>query len=448
MKKRKQWICFICTAALFFSLVAPVSATEDGSFGAGEMEQDNSGVIEEGGQEAPDTSEAQKQDEAKKAAESTTTTTKSYLDIKNDEINNAQAEKEKLESSLSNVKKMKNELEKSKYDLNLYVTELDSNLNQIESNLANLNTLIKEKEQDIAEAKQELKEAQESERTQYAAMKQRIKFMYEKGEYSFFDIIFGAGSFTDMLNKIEYVQRLSNYDQKKMEEYQQTILYVQACQEELNAQQETLQAAAKAAEEEQAAVAELITEKQEQIEEYEEDISDKEQLIKEYEEDLAVQNNTISALEQAVAAEKKRLAESGQKSSVSYNGGKFAWPAPSYTRISSDYGMRIHPTLNVEKFHNGVDMAAPNGSPILAAYDGQVVAADYNSSMGNYIMIDHGDGLYTVYMHCSSLYVAAGANVAKGDNIGAVGSTGRSTGPHLHFSVRLNGNYVNPWNYL
>ena len=110
--------------------------------------------------------------------------------------------------------------------------------------------------------------------------------------------------------------------------------------------------------------------------------------------------------------------------------------------------MRVHPTLNVEKFHNGVDMAAPSGSPILAAYDGQVVAADYNASMGNYIMIDHGDGLYTIYMHCSALYVSTGANVTKGANIAAVGSTGRSTGPHLHFSVRLNGNYVSPWNYL
>ena len=446
MRKRKQWISFICVITLLFSLAVPVSATEEGGFGAGEMNQDNSGVIEGGGEAAPDTSEAQAQDEAKKAEESKTTTP-SYLDIKNAEISDAQAEKKKLESGLSNVKKMKSELEKSKYDLNLYVTELDGNLNEIESNLVNLNTLIEEKEQDIAEAKQELESAQEAERTQYASMKQRIKFMYEKGEYSFIDI-FGAGSFTELLNKVEYVKRLSDYDRKKMDEYQQTILYVQACQEELNAQQETLQAAAKAAEAEQAAVAELITEKQEQIEEYEADISDKEQLIKEYEEDIAMQNNTISALEQAVAAEKKRLAESGQKSSVSYNGGKFAWPAPSYTRISSDYGMRMHPTLNVEKFHNGVDMAAPNGSPILAAYDGQVVAADYNASMGNYIMIDHGDGLYTVYMHCSALYVSAGASVAKGANIAAVGSTGRSTGPHLHFSVRLNGNYVNPWNYL
>ena len=93
-------------------------------------------------------------------------------------------------------------------------------------------------------------------------------------------------------------------------------------------------------------------------------------------------------------------------------------------------------------------MAAASGSPILAAYDGTVVAAAYSSSMGNYVMIDHGDGLYTIYMHASALYVSSGQSVTAGEQIAAVGSTGNSTGPHLHFSVRLNGAYVSPWNYL
>ena len=93
-------------------------------------------------------------------------------------------------------------------------------------------------------------------------------------------------------------------------------------------------------------------------------------------------------------------------------------------------------------------MAAPSGSPILAAYDGEVVAASYSATMGNYIMIDHGDGLITIYMHASALEVSQGQTVARGEEIGKVGSTGRSTGPHLHFSVRKDGSYVSPWNYL
>ena len=158
--------------------------------------------------------------------------------------------------------------------------------------------------------------------------------------------------------------------------------------------------------------------------------------------------NVIS-FEEAVRIleEKKRLLAENKKAIV-YDGGQFKWPAPEYTRISDDYGNRIHPILGTQQFHNGVDMAAPSGSPILAAYDGEVIAASYSASMGNYIMIDHGDGLITIYMHASSVNVSPGTMVARGERIGSVGSTGRSTGPHLHFSVRLNGSYVSPWNYL
>ena len=151
----------------------------------------------------------------------------------------------------------------------------------------------------------------------------------------------------------------------------------------------------------------------------------------------------LAAGSQAVAADKAKLAQAR-----SYDGGAFCWPAPSYTRVSSEYGYRIHPIYGTQKFHNGVDLAAPGGSPILAAYDGVVVAATYNASMGNYVMIDHGDGLYTIYMHASSLLVSAGQSVSRGQKIALVGSTGNSTGNHLHFSVRLNGSYVSPWNYI
>ena len=173
------------------------------------------------------------------------------------------------------------------------------------------------------------------------------------------------------------------------------------------------------------------------------DISNKEAAIKAYEDEIKAENEAIAALEREVAADKASL-----YSRYMYDGGMFTWPCPNYSRISDNYGMRMHPTLGVEKMHNGIDLAAPSGSPILAAYNGTVVAADYNSTMGNYIMINHGAGLYTIYMHCSALYVSKGQDVTSGTKIGAVGSTGRSTGPHLHFGVRLNGNYVSPWNYL
>ena len=180
---------------------------------------------------------------------------------------------------------------------------------------------------------------------------------------------------------------------------------------------------------------------------YETDINNKEKAIKEYKEEIEAQENEIAMLEAQIAEEKKKiLANSGVV--LTYDGGAFKFPVASYTRVSDEYGPRIHPTLGIQQFHNGVDLASPKGTAIYAAYDGIVVAAAYSATMGNYVMIDHGSGLYTIYMHASALYVEKDDIVVRGETIAAVGSTGRSTGPHLHFSVRLNGEYQSPWNYI
>ena len=210
---------------------------------------------------------------------------------------------------------------------------------------------------------------------------------------------------------------------------------------------EVLDEAKAAVEAEEASLEELIAEKEGEIVAYQSDITTKAAAIAEYEAEIAEQNELIAALEAAVHAERKKLAEASGKR-LTYDGGMFCFPAPDYRRISDDYGWRIHPILGTKQFHNGVDLAAPSGSRILAAYDGEVVTAAYSPSMGNYIMIDHGDNLYTIYMHASALYVSKGDLVGKGEKIAAVGSTGRSTGNHLHFSVRKDGAYVSPWNYI
>ena len=131
-----------------------------------------------------------------------------------------------------------------------------------------------------------------------------------------------------------------------------------------------------------------------------------------------------------------------------YNGGAFTWPVPSSYRVTSDYGPRVSPTAGASSNHKGIDIGAPYGSNIVAAADGKVTTVKYSSSAGNYVMLSHGGGLYTVYMHCSSTAVTVGQEVAAGDVIAYVGSTGISTGNHLHFGVSLNGSYVSPWNYL
>ncbi len=363
------------------------------------------------------------------------------------ELETAEKEKKQLQGNISNVKKMVAELEKAKDDLEEYVTELDADLTDIEARIEDLKHLIADKEQEIEEATADLNEAEEIQHEQYESMKKRIKFMYERGDSFYLDMIFSAGSFAEMLNKADYAEMLSEYDTRKLEEYKETCEYIAACKADLEADMEVLEEAKAQVDAEQENLKELIDEKNDQISATMYDINNKEAAIKELEADLAAQTAAIQSIEQAIAEERRKLAEESGRV-LTYDGGMFKWPAPSYTRISDDYGNRIHPILGVQQFHNGVDMAAPAGSPILAAYDGEVVAADYNASMGNYVMIDHGDSLYTIYMHASALYVSKGDIVGKGQKIAAVGSTGRSTGNHLHFSVRKDGSYVSPWNYL
>lgn len=361
------------------------------------------------------------------------------------EIAKAKDEKKGLQSGLTNVKELKKQLEASKTSLANYIAELDADLAEIQAKITELKEMISTKEQEIEEKTVELEEAVEVQEAQYEAMKLRIKFMYEKGDTLYMELFFSSDSFGDMLNKADYIEMLSSYDRKMLDEYVAQAEYVALCKEGLEEERDVLEEAKKAVEAEEASLNELIADKEQQIIAVSSDIKNKEAAIAEYEAEIASQNETIAALEKAVAEERKKLAaEQGRR----YDGGVFSWPAPSYTRISDDYGNRMHPTLGIQKFHNGIDMAAPGGSAILAAYDGKVVAAAYSSSMGNYIMIDHGDSLYTIYMHASALYVSTGQEVSKGQKIAAVGSTGRSTGNHLHFSVRKGGNYVNPWGYL
>lgn len=363
------------------------------------------------------------------------------------EIEKAKEEVSGLKSSLTDVEKLKKELEQSKNDLTAYVMKLDGQLADIQDKIAKYNDMITEKEKEIEETARDLDEAQARQELQYAAMKKRIQFMYERSDSFYLETLFGSNSIAGIVNRADYIEALSRYDREKLNEYVETRKYVELCKEELETEKQLLDETKLAVEQEEENVNTLIGEKEAQIVSVSGDIANKEAAIKEYEDMIAQENAEIAALEKAVAEEKARLEAENAQARI-YNGGLFAWPCPGYKRISDEYGNRMHPILGIEKFHNGLDMAASSGTPILAAYDGDVVAADYSGSMGNYIMIDHGSGLYTIYMHCSALYVSKGQTVYKGQNIAAVGSTGRSTGPHLHFSVRLNGNYVSPWNYL
>ena len=358
---------------------------------------------------------------------------------KQDQISQAQKERETM--------KIKKDLETQKSNLKNYVAQLDRNLSEIEQNIAELKSKITAKEEEITQTQAELDAALEREENQKNAMIRRIRIMYERGDSYFVDMMLKAESFSDFLNRADFMDLVMAYDRQQWKDFMENRKYIELCKQELEEQKAILDEAKAGVEQEQANMESLIDQKNRDIVAYESDISNKEQAIKEYKQSIADQDAEIAALEAAIAAEKKRILEASG-TVLTYDGGVFKFPLASYTRISDDYGNRIHPTLGIEQFHNGVDFAAPKGTAIYAAYDGQVVAATYSNTMGNYVMIDHGGGLYTIYMHASALYVSKDDIVVRGETIAAVGSTGRSTGNHLHFSVRKDGAYTSPWNYI
>lgn len=380
------------------------------------------------------------------AAPSSPITSESIREKEN-QIAQAREDKENLQSGLTDLQKLKHDLESKRTNLKNYVTELDTSLAEIEKNIAELNRKITEKEDEIVLTQGELDVALQQENSQKESMLSFIRLVYEMGTDPAMEILLSATSFSDFLNKADYVERIFSYQNILLQNYQTTREYVELCMEQLELEKEILDQTRSNVKIEQQNLEELIEQKNRDIINYETDINTKARAIKELEEEIQAEEEVIAALEAAIIAEKKQLiANNG--SVLKYDGGVFKFPLATYSRISDEYGMRIHPTLGVEQFHNGVDFASPKGTAIFAAYDGRVVAADYSATMGNYIMIDHGDGLYTIYMHASALYVKTNDVVVRGETIAAVGSTGRSTGSHLHFSVRLNGEYVSPWNYL
>ena len=374
--------------------------------------------------------------------------TSSSIKDKQNQISAAEKEKKELQGSLSNLKKIKKELESKKSDLKSYVEQLDTTLAEVEENITQLKAKILVKEEELKQAEEELNQAQEKENNQREAILTNIRLMYENSGNYVAELLVSSNGLGDMLNKADYIESIVAYSKDRFDEFQLNRQMVELCKESLELEKEILDSAKETVEAEVKNLEELIKQKEKDITEYETSIENKEKAIKEYEADIAAQNEVIKMLEKAIAEERKRLAEQNGGVKLTYDGGTFKFPLASYTRISDDYGNRIDPLLGIQSFHNGVDFAAPKGTAIYAAYDGVVVAAAYHYSMGNYVMIDHGDNLFTIYMHASKLYVKADDVVARGDTIAAVGTTGRSTGNHLHFGVRKDGAYVSPWNYL
>lgn len=352
---------------------------------------------------------------------------------------------EDIKSDLDQVKKNIAQLEANKSNLKSYIARLDQEAASLSAQIQKLNEDIEAKKEEIVQAEKELDEAEQVADRQYEDMKLRIQYLYEAGNPSYLEMLLTADSIGDFLNKSAYVKEVSEYDRKMMDEYIAQKEAVAAAKEVLESEEEELELMADAAEEQKETVDALIKKKTAEIQSYQAQIDSQNSNAAEFQEDLEEQEKLLNQIEEQIAA--AALANASMDDGDGGASG-FVWPCPSSRRITSGFGPRSQPVPGASTNHKGIDIGASHGSSIVAAAAGRVTTSTYSSSAGNYIVISHGNGLSTVYMHCSALYVSVGDTVSAGQAIAAVGSTGFSTGPHLHFGVIKNGVYVNPGNYV
>lgn len=341
---------------------------------------------------------------------------------------------------------------------------LAEQLNQIIEEMNEAQEKLARKQEEIKQAEEELVRAKVDENTQYQSMKKRIRYMYEIGNSQFIEVLAKSQNMGDFLNNVEYVNQLSEYDREKLVDFQIICKEVEEKERALEEEYQVLKGLQDALIAKQAEVEQLLDDKNLQIADLEDQIGENaarlQELIRQAEEEKRKQEEQAAAAAAAAAAEAEaaaRAAQAAQNSSRSGGGsayipsdnivvsgsGQLSNPCPGAS-ISSTFGYRTFDN----SYHNGLDLAASSGAPTYAADDGTVIIAGWSDSAGNWVVIDHGNGMVTKYMHHSALAVSAGQSVSRGQQVGYVGSTGYSTGPHLHFQVEMGGSPVDPQAYL
>ena len=357
--------------------------------------------------------------------------TQSEIDALKQEQAESQAKQEALKEQLADVEADQAAAQQKRQ-------LLTQQLNAINAELENIDAQIAWYDGEIAQKEEERKEAEAREAEQYELFCQRVRMMEEQGTVSYWSILFNAKDFSDLMDRMADVDAVMDYDNAVMEELIATREELERLQGELeNARAEEQEArdqqAAKQAEQ-QAKVAEA----QALLDQINADVA-------EVNRQLDAESAAASEIQAEIARKQKQLEEERKQQNIVISSESgYLWPLPGYYTLSSLFGYRIHPITGVAHSHTGIDIPAPGGTSILAAKSGQVVTSAYHYSYGNYVVIDHGNGNSTLYAHMSSRAVSEGQMVSQGQVIGYVGTTGSSTGNHLHFEVRDNYTRVDP----
>ena len=418
MKNRKRWVSVIAgvmAAIMLLSLILSLIPTRVGAASSGEIRKQIAALKEE-----------------KKEIDAQLKDVKNQLKENNNEISSIVARKDTIDQEIQ---------------------LLHQQMDNINHQVATYALLIADKQDELDDANYRLDDLN-------AKNKERLRAMEEDGAISYWAVIFKANSFSDLLDRISMVQEINAADQRRLKEISEVAQQVSTVQSELVREKAELDAVRKeldAAEvtmaEKRAEADKLLAELVARGEEFEALIDESEDLQSDLMKQIAQKEKDLKAQEykEWLATYVPTTRPSGTDTTPSTQApSSSGWVKPlrSYT-ITSPFGMRVHPISGVYKMHEGVDLSAPQGTPIYAAKSGKVTTTSFQAGgAGYYVSINHGDGFSSVYMHMTHYIVKPGNYVSAGQVIGYVGSTGGSTGPHLHFGISYNGKYVNPMNYI
>ena len=334
--------------------------------------------------------------------------------------------------------------------------EIDQQIKLIHDEIDNINAQIQAYNLMIAEKQKELDDAKTRQANLSEQYSTRIRAMEKNSHISYWSVLFQSTSFSDFLGNLQMMADIAQADQKMLAELEAVALEIQSAQAELADEKAGLDSQRAALAESQAELDEKSAEANRLLDQLNDDAERMRELQAEYEAKESEISSDIAAKEkeytEALKKEEEAQKNNGSSGSGSSGGGggggSWGYPLPYRATVTSAYGWRTHPITGKQSFHNGVDLAAGSGTAIYAVRSGTVTTATYSSVYGYYVTVNHGDGYSSLYAHMTDYVVSNGQYVEKGQLLGYVGSTGWSTGPHLHFTIYYNGSTVNPMDYI
>ena len=361
-------------------------------------------------------------------------------EIVNDVTNELSLEeqKEQVESQIEETNTKLEYVQEELSDTLLKVQETEDKIMQYEKDIEELATKMENLQKSIDEANIALTESEQTYQEKSNLLAKRLVAMYEAGETQYLDILLNSRDITDFISRYYVIQEIAEYDSILIHQIEEEKNNLEITKQKLEKEQGELKIIKSKSEQTSIVLSNMKTLQQS----YVDDLTEGEKILQE--------QLTEYKKEQEEIERQIELATNAIDPDIQYTGGKMLWPvAISGTAITSNYGVREHPIQGVVREHTGIDIGnTPLGSPVVAAADGVVTYAGWLGGYGNCVMINHGDGIVTLYGHGNKILTTVNTEVKQGDVIMEVGSTGNSTGPHLHFEVRVNGEYTNPLNFV